>query len=212
MAVIVKLPEKRVAYASSFGHPSKSDAFTRLEEVVPLKGNRFFATFEPRTQEYRACVVLKEGQSGETYGLPEGVLAGGAYATARLTGEFADIVRSIGPRSSACVKNTRRIRNVSRSSTTSATRKCFCTCRSSTMGGGAVMKNTKKCPKCQSSDIVLVPGRRENGGAGNLISVSRWNIFSVVKPTRHICGSCGYMENWLMSRDDIARVRGMYVK
>src|SRR5262245_23697433 len=97
MAVIVKLPERRIAYTSSFGHPSKSDAFTRLEEVVPLKSNRFYATFEPRTQEYRACVALKEGQSGDTYGLPEGVLAGGPYVSARLTGEFAEIVRSIGP-------------------------------------------------------------------------------------------------------------------
>ena len=25
------------------------------------------------------------------------------------------------------------------------------------------MKNTKKCPKCQSSDIVQVPGKREGG-------------------------------------------------
>ena len=97
MGSVVMLPARRVVYTSSFGHPSTSDAFVRLEEVVPLKGNRFYATFEPRTEEYRACVALKEGQSGETYGLPEGVLAGGTYASARLTGEFAEIVRSIAP-------------------------------------------------------------------------------------------------------------------
>ena len=38
-----------------------------------------------------------------------------------------------------------------------------------------------------------------------LVSVSRWNIFSVVKPTLHVC--CGYLENWLMSREDISRVK-----
>jgi hypothetical protein len=68
MAAIVQLPERRVAYTGSYGHPT-SYAFARLEQVVPLKGNRFYATFEPRTQACRACVALKEGQSGDTYGL-----------------------------------------------------------------------------------------------------------------------------------------------
>jgi hypothetical protein len=72
------------------------------------------------------------------------------------------------------------------------------------------MKNTKRCPKCQSGDIVLVPGKREPGGAGNLISVSRWNPYAAVKPVLHVCGVCGYMENWLVSPDDIARVKGVY--
>jgi predicted nucleic-acid-binding Zn-ribbon protein len=72
------------------------------------------------------------------------------------------------------------------------------------------MRNSKSCPKCQSSDIVLVPGKREPGGAGNLISVSRWNPYGVVKPVLHVCASCGYMENWLVSPEDIARVKAAY--
>jgi ribosomal protein S27AE len=72
------------------------------------------------------------------------------------------------------------------------------------------MKNSKRCPKCQSEDIILVPGKREAGGAGNLISVSRWSIFATVKPVLHVCGSCGYMENWLVSPSDIARVKARY--
>jgi ribosomal protein S27AE len=72
------------------------------------------------------------------------------------------------------------------------------------------MKNTKRCPKCQSSDIILIPGKREAGGAGNLISVSRWNLFDTVAPVLHVCGSCGYMENWLGSPGDIARVKARY--
>jgi hypothetical protein len=31
------------------------------------------------------------------------------------------------------------------------------------------MKNTKRCSKCQSSDIVLIPGKWEAGGTGNVI-------------------------------------------
>ncbi len=74
------------------------------------------------------------------------------------------------------------------------------------------MKNTKRCPKCQSVDIVLIPGRREPGGAGNLISVSRWNPYATVKPVLHVCGACGYMENWLVTRDDLERVKARYAK
>ena len=59
MGRVVVLPARRVAYTTSFGHPSTSDAFARLEQVVPLKGNRFYATYDASTQEYRACVALR---------------------------------------------------------------------------------------------------------------------------------------------------------
>jgi predicted nucleic-acid-binding Zn-ribbon protein len=72
------------------------------------------------------------------------------------------------------------------------------------------MKNSKRCPKCQSDDILRVPGKRQAGGAGNLISVSSWNLFNTVAPTLHVCASCGYTENWVMSARDIARVKARY--
>jgi hypothetical protein len=97
MGAVVLLPARRVAYTTSFGHPSSSDAFARLEQVVPLKGNRFYATYDASTQEYWACVALKDGETGSTYGLPEGLLSGGTYASARLQGDFAEIVRNIAP-------------------------------------------------------------------------------------------------------------------
>ena len=97
MAAVVVLPDRRVAYTNSFGHPSTSDAFARLEQVVPLKGNRFYATFDVQTREYRACVALKEGETGSSYGLPEDLLPGGRYASSKLQGDFAKIIRNIGP-------------------------------------------------------------------------------------------------------------------
>jgi hypothetical protein len=51
------------------------------------------------------------------------------------------------------------------------------------------MKNTKRCPKCQSAEIIWIPGKREAAGAGSLISVGRWNIFDSVGPVFHVCGS-----------------------
>jgi hypothetical protein len=87
---------RRTAYTSSVGDPSKSDAFKRLEQVVPLRGNRFYATYHPGTLEYRACAALNEGESAGKYGLPEGLLAGGC-ANVKLDGDFADIVWRIAP-------------------------------------------------------------------------------------------------------------------
>jgi hypothetical protein len=97
MGKVVMLPARRVAYTASFGDPSKSDAFTRLEQVVPLKGNRFYATYDPKTQEYRACVAVRVGESSNSYGLPEFTLDGGPYASATLKGAYGDIVRQIAP-------------------------------------------------------------------------------------------------------------------
>jgi predicted nucleic-acid-binding Zn-ribbon protein len=71
------------------------------------------------------------------------------------------------------------------------------------------MKNTRKCPKCQSADIIRIPGKRAPGGAGNLIQVG-WNLFSTVKPVRYACATCGFTEDWLDSGDDIARVKAYY--
>ena len=92
---IIEREAIRVAYTTSIGDPSASDAFQRLEQVVPLRGNRFFATFDSLTQEYRACVALKAGQTGADYGLPEGILSGGHYVSTKLVGPFADIVARI---------------------------------------------------------------------------------------------------------------------
>jgi hypothetical protein len=94
---IVERETMRVAYTTSLGDPSTSDAFARLEQTVSLRGNRFFATFDVTTREYRACVALKAGETAARYGLPEGLLAGGKYARARLAGAFADSVRLIAP-------------------------------------------------------------------------------------------------------------------
>jgi DNA gyrase inhibitor GyrI len=192
MATIVKLPERRVAYTSSFGHPSTSDAFVRLEEVVPLKGNRFYATFEPRTQEYRACVTLKEGQSGDTYGLPEGVLAGGTYASARLTGEFAEIVRSIAPTfERLSEEHTRDPRRLSIEYYKRHTEVVLYL---------PIVNDGRSSRDEEHQEVPKVPIERHHSGsgkarrgAGNIIRVSCWNIFSVVKPVRHVCGTCGYM-------------------
>ncbi len=69
------------------------------------------------------------------------------------------------------------------------------------------MKNSKKCPKCQSSDILRIPG--ELTGVGNVIRTG-WTAWSTVTVTRYLCGSCGFIEEWIDTAADIARVKKKY--
>lgn len=67
------------------------------------------------------------------------------------------------------------------------------------------MKNRKYCPKCQSSDIVIIDGYTGAYGSGNNISVGA-TIFSTVKVNRYICCNCGFTEEWI-NKEDIEKVK-----
>jgi transposase-like protein len=69
------------------------------------------------------------------------------------------------------------------------------------------MRNSKPCPKCQSNDIVRIPGDR--AGARNFI-MTGGAIFNAVKVTRYLCASCGFSEEWIDSRDDITKLKKKY--
>ena len=68
------------------------------------------------------------------------------------------------------------------------------------------MLRSGRCPKCQSKDLVRIPGRVGAHGSGNNISVG-WTIFSSVKVTRFLCCDCGFSEEWLESPADRKKVR-----
>lgn len=71
------------------------------------------------------------------------------------------------------------------------------------------MRNSRACPKCQSSDIVRIPGDVRGFGAGNNITLGS-TIFSSVKVARYLCGSCGFAEQWIDSADDLASIKKKY--
>jgi hypothetical protein len=66
------------------------------------------------------------------------------------------------------------------------------------------MKISKRCSKCQSAGIVRVPGQPWVGG-NNI----RWP-WNTVQVTRYLCTSCGFVEQWIDSANDIARVKKKY--
>ncbi len=63
-----------------------------------------------------------------------------------------------------------------------------------------MMKQTHICPKCQSTDIIHVPGKAGAYGAGNNIQLG-WTNFSAVLVHRYVCGRCGYSEEWIDKAD-----------
>jgi predicted nucleic-acid-binding Zn-ribbon protein len=51
-----------------------------------------------------------------------------------------------------------------------------------------------RCPKCQSTDIRIGPTGTTRDLMMNVFSVSFWRK---VTPERHVCVSCGYMEQYV---------------
>lgn len=67
------------------------------------------------------------------------------------------------------------------------------------------MKQSGICTKCQGTDIIRVEGSAKGYGAGNNIPIGM-TIFSYVKVPRYVCGTCGYVEEWLDEKD-ITKIR-----
>lgn len=68
------------------------------------------------------------------------------------------------------------------------------------------MKNTGKCPKCGSINIVRVPDNPNRHASGNNIYTSTFTLIKKIPVTRYVCCSCGYVENWVENqkeRDEI---------
>jgi predicted nucleic-acid-binding Zn-ribbon protein len=70
------------------------------------------------------------------------------------------------------------------------------------------MKNSKKCPKCQYADIVRIPSVNPRH-QGSTIPLS-WGGLRLIKLTRYLCASCGYMEEWIDAPEDIATLKDNY--
>ena len=73
------------------------------------------------------------------------------------------------------------------------------------------MKKTKTCPKCDSHNIIVVPGSVGLYGVGNNVPTG-WSILSSVRVTRYLCGECGFSEEWIDSLADIDKIRNKYGK
>lgn len=70
------------------------------------------------------------------------------------------------------------------------------------------MKNSNKCIKCGSDNVVTVSGHNLECG-----STSHNNIdlgMNSIYVTRHICCDCGYAEEWIDSKQDLSMLKKKY--
>jgi DNA gyrase inhibitor GyrI len=69
----------------------------RLEEIVSLRGRKFFAAVDASASDYFACVQLRDDDDPVALGLEPRTLPGGRYLRARLRGEPPELYDQIGP-------------------------------------------------------------------------------------------------------------------
>jgi predicted nucleic-acid-binding Zn-ribbon protein len=71
------------------------------------------------------------------------------------------------------------------------------------------VKNTRLCSKCNSNNLLKIPGKHTGYGAGNIITLG-WSAINAVKVTRFVCEQCGYSEEWIENKEDIERLITKY--
>ena len=68
------------------------------------------------------------------------------------------------------------------------------------------MKNTGKCPKCGSANIIRVPDNTRRYGSGNNIYTSKVTLFGKIPVIRYVCYDCGYLENWVENHEECSEL------
>jgi predicted nucleic-acid-binding Zn-ribbon protein len=71
------------------------------------------------------------------------------------------------------------------------------------------MNRSKTCPKCRSKRIVVVPSRTQAPTIGSSVRLGS-TIFSAIRLSRRICAECGYVEDWVESAKDLARITAKF--
>ena len=71
------------------------------------------------------------------------------------------------------------------------------------------MKDTGRCPKCQSTDLARVPGVEVSlsGSRSNIIRVGWWRGAVV---TRFVCCGCGFSEEWIEHAEALQKIKSKY--
>jgi predicted nucleic-acid-binding Zn-ribbon protein len=62
------------------------------------------------------------------------------------------------------------------------------------------MKNTGKCPKCGSEEILVPPKMNES-------SYLQYGLMSSVAITRLVCAQCGFVEHWIDDKEDLEKLQ-----
>ena len=68
------------------------------------------------------------------------------------------------------------------------------------------MKNTRRCPKCSSQNIVRVPDDAHRYLA-NSIAITKIAWVKRIPVVRYVCCDCGYVENWVETQGELNNLK-----
>lgn len=77
--------------------PEIQRAWAAFEARVGLRGRKFYGAFDPVTDTYSVCAVLRPDDDPAQFGAERDTLPGGRYACVRLRGEPPGVYEEIGP-------------------------------------------------------------------------------------------------------------------
>ena len=95
--VVVREPVEVMLVRVADEMPEIQRAWAEFETSVGLHGRKFYGAFDPATDTYSVCAVLRADDDPATFGAERGLLPGGRYAFVRLHGEPPEVYEQIGP-------------------------------------------------------------------------------------------------------------------
>lgn len=72
------------------------------------------------------------------------------------------------------------------------------------------MKNSGRCPKCGSRRIVRIPDNGRYANGNNIYLRSAVVLADRISLIKYICCECGYVEEWVESREDLVKVEDRF--
>jgi hypothetical protein len=77
--------------------PAMQRAWAELENLVGMRGRKFYGVFVATTLRYHVCAEIRPDDPADRFGLEVGELAGGQYLQMLLKGEPPAVYELIGP-------------------------------------------------------------------------------------------------------------------
>jgi len=77
--------------------PAMRQAWAEVENLVGLRGRKFYGVFDAAAVEYHVCAEIRPDDPVDRFGLEVGEVAGGPYLRMVLKGEPPEVYGRIGP-------------------------------------------------------------------------------------------------------------------
>ena len=68
------------------------------------------------------------------------------------------------------------------------------------------MKNSLRCPKCGSGRIARIPDNSRYANGNNIYLRSSVVLAGRIPLIKYVCCECGYVEEWVESGEDLAKI------